>query len=56
MYSATKIFCEYMTQGLKQELKDNNIDVLGIRSFGLSPTAEDEEFSWYKVFFEVTAE
>jgi short-subunit dehydrogenase len=35
MYSATKVYCDFLTEGLNYELKEFGVDVLGIRSFGL---------------------
>lgn len=37
MYTATKIFADHMTVGLGYELADMGVDVMGIRSFGLTP-------------------
>ena len=47
-----------MTEGLQNELKEFGVDVLGIRSFGLSPTPaveEEDQQNWYQAFFQVTA-
>lgn len=35
VYSATKVFCDFMTEGLNYELKEFGVDVCGIRSFGI---------------------
>ena len=34
-YSGTKIFCDFLSEGLNYELKEFGVDVLGIRTFGL---------------------
>ena len=36
VYSATKVFCDFMTEGLNYELKEFGVDVMGIRSFGIT--------------------
>jgi short-subunit dehydrogenase len=45
VYSATKIFCDFMTEGLNYELKEFGVDVMGIRSFGIS----EKQQSWMNV-------
>jgi len=42
MFSATKIFCNYLTEGLGFELAEFGIDVMGIKSFGLQPEDKEE--------------
>ena len=36
LYSATKIYNDFITEGLKYELESNGIDVNGVRPFGLT--------------------
>ena len=54
-YSATKVYCDFLTEGLNYELKKFGVDVLGIRSFGLKPNHKNEPKSSYRKFFNVTA-
>ena len=55
MFSATKVFCDFITEGLNFELKEFGVDVLGIRSFGLFDELHNKQAqSFYKRFFNVT--
>lgn len=37
MYSATKVFQDFLNEGWNYEFQEFGIDVLGIKSFGLKP-------------------
>ena len=54
LYAATKMYCDFITEGLIYELKEFGIDVMGIRSFGIA----DDDYvptSMYKKLMNVKA-
>ena len=55
-YSASKIFNEFMTMGLHHEIKDDGVDVMGIKSFGIKNEKSQGENSILDQFLNVTAE
>ena len=55
MFSASKVYCDFITEGLNFELQELGINVLGIRSFGLFEELHSKQnHSYYKRFFNVT--